>query len=201
MLGNKDMEFEIINGVEYRKVTLRGRTKLIAKDGSAINAYRRNQKATIHYNADGYPCYGGGVPVHLYVAHAWVDGYEEGLEVNHKDFNVNNNNADNLEWVSHSDNVRYSVKNNSEVWNKSKQGVHNGRATFTENDIDEIRILYDSGLSVADIVRIDYPELQTHKQYHHIHSTYSRICKRETWKSLPELAERISQPITKTAEQ
>lgn len=179
------MRSEIIDGVEYREVTVRGRTKLIAKDGTALNPYRRNQKSTIHYNPDGYPCFGMGIPVHLFVAHAWVDGYKEGLEVNHKDFDRNNFHADNLEWVTHGDNVKYSALNNPS-WNDSKQGARNGRATFTEQEVYKIRELFDNGWSVADIVRLYHPELQTQKQYHNIHSTFDNICKRRTWKSLPE---------------
>lgn len=175
---------EIINGIEYRQVTLRGRTKLIAKDGSAINPIRRSQKCTIHYNHDGYPCYGGGVPVHLYVAHAWVEGYFEGAEVNHKDFNRENFHADNLEWVTHAENVAQSVENNSEVWNKSKQGTNNGRATFTEEDVLQIRKMYDDGMSVADIIRFYHPHLVHAKDYKSLHSTYSNICKRKTWKNI-----------------
>lgn len=182
------METIIENGKEYRKVTVRGRTKFIARDGSAINPIRRNQKATWSLNADGYPCYGGSVPIHLYVAHAWVDGYFEGAEVNHKDFNKMNNNADNLEWITHEENIKYSVKENSKVWNKSKQGINNGRATFTEEKVREIRKLYDDGMSVADILRLDHPELQTAAQYRNLHSTYLNICKRITWKSLDECA-------------
>lgn len=177
------MYSEIINGKEFRAVTLRGRTKLIAKDGEAINPKRRKQKATIHINQDGYPCYGGGVPVHLYVAHAWVDGWFEGAEVNHKDFNRMNYNADNLEWISHTENIRHSRDNNPK-WNESKQGINNGRATFTEEEVLKIRQLYDSGMSVADIVKIDYPELVHAKDYKSIHSTYLNICKRITWKNL-----------------
>ena len=173
-----------IGGKEYREVTLRGRTKLIAKDGSALNPYRRNQKTRISYNPDGYPCFGGSVPVHLYVAHGWVDGYFEGAEVNHKDFNRENYNADNLEWVTHTENVRYSVKENSEAWNKGKQGIHNGRATFTEEQIKAIRELYDNGMSIADILKRDHPEMQTVKDYKNLHSTYSNICKRKTWKHI-----------------
>ena len=48
------------------------------------------------------------MPVHLYVAYGWVDGYFDGAEVNHKDYDRSNYNADNLEWVSHIDNVHYS---------------------------------------------------------------------------------------------
>ena len=99
-----------------------------------------------------------------------------------------NNNADNLEWVTHTENIKHSVNKNSEVWNKSKQGEHNGRATFTEDKVREIRRLYDEGMSVADILRLDHPELQTVAQYKSLHSTYLNICKRNTWKCLDECA-------------
>lgn len=178
------MNKEIVDGKEYREVTLRGRTKLIAKDGSAINPIRRKQKCTIHYNSDEYPCYGGGVPIHLYVAHAWVDGYFDGAEVNHIDFNRNNYHANNLEWVTHEENVKYSVVNNSKVWNESKQGCKNGRATFKEEDVLKIRKLYDDGMSVADILKIYRPDLQHVKDYKNLHSTFLNICKRKTWKNI-----------------
>ena len=178
------MKSEIINGKEYREVTLRGRTKLIAKDGDAINPKRRKQKATIHYNADGYPCYGGGIPIHLYVAYGWVDGYFEGAEVNHKDFDRTNNHADNLEWVTHKDNIQYTLDYNYDNVCKSKQGVHNGRATFTEQEVYLIRDMYKEGYSVADIVKSFYPELKTVKEYKNIHSTFLSIVHNKTWKHL-----------------
>lgn len=175
---------EFIDGEEYRLVTVRGRSKLISKEGKAINPIRRKQKATTHLNSDGYLCFGGSAPVHLYVAHGWVDGYFEGAEVNHKDFNRLNNCADNLEWVTHSDNIKHSVKNNSEVWNAGKSGIHNGRATFTEEEVYRIREMYDEGMSIADIVRIFYPDLKHASDYKNIHSTFSSICRRKTWKHL-----------------
>lgn len=175
------MMSEIISGVEYREVTIRDRTKLIDRCGNAINPIRRKQKATTHVNADGYLCFGGGIPVHMYVAKAWLDGYFEGAEVNHKDFNRQNNNVDNLEWVTHADNVRYSVKENSDIWNKSKQGIHNGRATFQEEDILKIRQMFDSGMTIASIVRVYNPDLVSVKDYKNIHSTFSNICHRKTW--------------------
>lgn len=108
--GGVIFKSEIINGKEYREVEIRGRTKFIAKDGSAINPYKRNQKVSIHYNQDGYPCFGGGIPVHMYVAHGWVDGHFDGAEVNHIDYDRTNYNADNLEWTTHKDNVLHSAK-------------------------------------------------------------------------------------------
>lgn len=37
------------------------------------------------------------------------------MEVNHKDYNRKNNNLENLEWMTHADNVRYSVCNKSDM--------------------------------------------------------------------------------------
>ena len=36
---------EIINGIEYKEITIRKRTKLVSKYGDIINPYKRNQKA------------------------------------------------------------------------------------------------------------------------------------------------------------
>lgn len=180
------MHSEIIDGVEYKEATIRGRTKLIDRDGNAINPIRRKQKATTHVNADGYLCFGGGIPVHTYVAQAWLDGYFEGAEVNHKDFNRQNNNVENLEWVTHADNVKYSVKENSEVWNKSRQGIHNGRATFTEAEARLILDLYHQNFSVNDIYNLfaKYEQELNIKYGKDLKSNIYNICKGLTWKHL-----------------
>lgn len=180
------MHSEIIDGVEYREVTIRGRTKLVDRNGNAINPIRRKQKATTHVNADGYLCFGGGIPVHMYVSRAWLDGYFEGAEVNHKDFNRQNNNVENLEWVTHADNVKYSVKENSEVWNKSRQGIHNGRATFTEAEARLILDLYHQNFSVNDIYNLfaKYEQELNIKYGKDLKSNIYNICKGLTWKHL-----------------
>lgn len=48
--------------------------------------------------------------VHRLVASCFCDGYEEGLIVNHKDGNKLNNCAENLEWVTHSENDMHAFK-------------------------------------------------------------------------------------------
>lgn len=173
-----------IDNEEYRYVELRGRGKYISKTGKAVNPKRRNQQATIHYNTDKYPCFGGGVPVHLYVAHGWVDGFFEGAEVNHKDFNRDNYNANNLEWVTHLDNVKYTLTNNYATVCDSKRGVNNGMAKMSENEVLHIRELYDGGMRISDIVKLYYPQYTTVQQYKKVYSTFANIAKRKTWKHL-----------------
>ena len=45
------------------------------------------------------------------VAMTWVDGYAEGMTVNHIDGNHLNNRANNLEWVTLADNIRHGFRN------------------------------------------------------------------------------------------
>lgn len=48
--------------------------------------------------------------VHRIVAFAFVDGYREGLEVNHIDENRFNNCAENLEWITHKQNCNHGTR-------------------------------------------------------------------------------------------
>lgn len=49
--------------------------------------------------------------VHRLVATAFCKNDNAGNVVNHKDFNTKNNNANNLEWLTQKQNVRYSANN------------------------------------------------------------------------------------------
>lgn len=57
--------------------------------------------------------------LHLFVAEAFVpnDDPEHKKEVNHKDRNKKNNIASNLEWVTHSENVKHTVKTGRKISN------------------------------------------------------------------------------------
>lgn len=50
------------------------------------------------------------IGVHVLVAKAFVDGWFEGAEVNHKDLDKTNNYANNLEWVTHRDNQKHQYR-------------------------------------------------------------------------------------------
>ena len=53
----------------------------------------------------------GNIIVHREVAKAFVPGYFDGAQVNHKDENKHNNRADNLEWVTLKENINYGSHN------------------------------------------------------------------------------------------
>lgn len=73
------------------------------------NRYRSEQKKDARVNL-----WKGGKEhtflVSRLVAMTWCDGYEDGLTVNHIDGNPMNNRVDNLEWMTHRDNVRQAFE-------------------------------------------------------------------------------------------
>lgn len=82
------------------------------------------------------------IKVHRLVAFAFCEGYEVGLEVNHKDGVRHNNNFNNLEWVSRSKNIRDTFKRGRDV-----NGQKNNSSKLKNEYIGIIASLYDSGVS------------------------------------------------------
>lgn len=85
--------------------------KVTVRDDGQIISYGKIRKH--HLNHDGYPqVYIGenrSIAVHRLVAIAFVPNPYNKPEVNHKDFDRTNFSIDNLEWVTHEENVRYSA--------------------------------------------------------------------------------------------
>lgn len=96
----KDYPYEVSNlgRIKSHNNTRSKKTKII--NGTIMkNGYR-----TISINKKKYY-------VHRLVVMAFVDGYKEGLHVNHKNGNKLDNHFSNLEWVTNEENVRHSWRN------------------------------------------------------------------------------------------
>lgn len=87
----------------------------VSNDGDVVSL-RFNPPKSIYQNITncGYKqvkLYKNGkkkqIGVHTLVAREFVDGWFEGAEVNHKDLNKLNNQAENLEWVTRSENQKH----------------------------------------------------------------------------------------------
>lgn len=106
----------------------------ISKDGYARVCLRCNKNAKT-------------ITVHRLVAMAFVEGYSENLEVNHKDSNRLNNNSYNLEWTTHRENLIHSYK---EGLNSNAKDEH-PRAVLNSAIVKSMREDFANGLSYKNI--------------------------------------------------
>lgn len=85
-----------------------GTLTLYHKKGKILkpNDIHGYQQIDLHRNKKIYSYY-----VHRLVAITFVPGYKEGMEVNHKNEIRSDNRAENLEWVTHEDNLKYGSHN------------------------------------------------------------------------------------------
>lgn len=72
------------------------------------------------------------------------------LEVNHKDGNTFNNKLNNLEIVTHQQNIDHSVRNNL----KNDYGENSSNAKLTNAEADNIRCMWKKGVKQKDIAEL-----------------------------------------------
>lgn len=160
---------------KYKIANYYGLNYKIYDDGTIIGPQRGKIKQ--RENSDGYmevtlgtlDNRHAGVRVHRIVAEQFLPNPLNLPEVNHKDYDRKNNCVDNLEWVTHNQNVSYSV--DAGHYNGCK-GEKNGRAKISWNDVDCIRELYNSGTRIYQIA----------KEFNLPYSTVFNIVKYKTWK-------------------
>jgi hypothetical protein len=78
--------------------------------------------------------------LHRLVAEAFIPNPANLLEVNHLDGNKLNNNADNLEWVTHAENMRHAVVSGL---HSLPSGERARNAKLKQSDVDYIRNTYE----------------------------------------------------------
>lgn len=161
---------------EWKNIEFGGLQYLVSNYGRVEGMKRGLLKQRI--DADGYMMVTVGINekrtairVHRLVAIAFITNIDNKSEVNHKDFNRQNNNLDNLEWCTHQENIQYSCKYNNQVKKDASTGENNGRAILTEKDVLEIRELYKQHKNIALIARM----------FNRGWQTINHIIKKTTW--------------------
>jgi HNH endonuclease len=80
--------------------------------------------------------------LHVLVARKFLGKCPPGKEVNHKDRNKENCRWDNLEYVTHLQNMRHALENG---WEPGRRGEAHHAAKLSNHDIVEIRRLFRTG--------------------------------------------------------
>ena len=91
--------------------------------------------------------------VHRLVAQTFIPNPDNKPCVNHIDGNKENNNVNNLEWCTHSENMKHAYKINLRE-NLMKYGENSIRHKLTENEVLIIHGLYLGGISSIKIGQI-----------------------------------------------
>ena len=121
--------------------------KEIGKTGyevSDLGRIRRGDRILAgSYHSDGYifmTIKGDQIPIHRFVANAFIPNPDHLPEVNHKDGNKMNNSASNLEWVTSSENSKHA-----HAMGLQPRGLSTYKGKFTDEQREEIKTLWNSG--------------------------------------------------------
>lgn len=110
-------------------------------------------------------------PVHRLVAFCWLDNPNNWNEVNHKDGNKQNNNAENLEWSTRALNLRHAIDTGLMKYNYGDKHHH---SKMTNEQVRALRISYDCSKPLKYYA----------KKYGMAISSISKIIKNETYKDV-----------------
>jgi hypothetical protein len=113
--------------------------------------------------------------VHRLVLSAFVPQPKDKDQVNHIDGNKQNNNLNNLEWVTNQENVQHAFKIGLE---KAHYGEEHGMAKLTNEDVLTIRKLYAGGITDFNN---KYSQRELAKMYGVKQSTIWGILHRKNW--------------------
>ena len=120
--------------------------KEIGKTGyevSDLGRIRRGNRILAgSYHSDGYTFMtikGEQIPLHRFVANAFIPNPNNLPEVNHIDGNKRNNSAENLEWVTRSENQRHAIE-----MGLQPKGLSTYTGKFTEETRNEIKARWNT---------------------------------------------------------
>lgn len=128
----------------------------VSECGVIRNAKTKHVKSQ-YISSTGYymisvTCNGRSKPkrVHRIIAEVFIPNPDNKPDVNHKDGNKLNNSISNLEWVTHSENMKHAFKNGL----ANNTGAKNGMAKLNEDKVRRIKQMLSDGVSQYKIAKI-----------------------------------------------
>lgn len=170
------MKEVIVNlyGVDY---FVRDDGKIFSTKNVGRGKYHKELTQYLRY--DGYPIVTVGSnkkrvqkTVHRIIAETFIPNPQNLPEVDHIDNDKTNNRVENLRWISSFENksrIPFQVRSECRI------GSKNGNAKLNEDQVREIRQLYNAG---------EYNMNQLSKMYSCGWTTINHIVKNETWKHI-----------------
>ena len=147
----------------------------VTKDGQVFNNFK---KLNPSFNGKGYLILGlmidgkrRVISVHRLVALSYIPNPLSLPEVNHIDGNRSNNNVDNLEWCTHSENIKHSYK----LENRSAVGVNNANCKTNIEDVIHICEYLQDNIKPSKIRDMGYD-----------YELIRKIKRRSTWTHISE---------------
>ena len=136
-----------------KKINICGAVYEITSEGEVFGAY--GQPISIRPNSDGYASFTAGKKgnrtrekVHRLVAELFIPNPNNLPEVDHLDGNRMNSSKDNLEWVTHEENVKRAYRKGS--YKGRYVGQDNPKARLNEKLVIQLRNEYRAGESVKE---------------------------------------------------
>jgi len=124
------------------------------KQGRIMSPYKK-KNGYLQLSLNGFGKHEKHVYVHRLVADAFVENPQNLKQVNHINFNKEDNRAENLEWVTPQQNIRHfreSALANKYDGKKAKT-LHTKSLQYIIDHKREVCDLYDSGLSIVDVAK------------------------------------------------
>lgn len=116
------------------------------------------------------------IKVHRIIAQTFIDNIENKPEVNHINCIKTDNRVINLEWATHSENIKHAYKEKR----LNNKGECNPCATLTDQQVKEIRLSYEYGKKCKK----GKTKKEIAKEYNTTFSVIKRIVLGQTWKHI-----------------